>query len=270
MFEPSTVFSHSTWWSLVQFHVKMGDITACISAMVLAGIALIFFVEVGMRLCLGFLMKIVIIIHQCFSCCWAELHRAKNLFLLLPWQWGAEGTQRAGKRSGRSGDPGWPERYPVLSSKSWGKEGGYLEWLTFVLQLLPVMSTSDERVRVCKSSTFAKYFIEAYLVMMTPTGMLMNYSYTCSLDCLSRCMKAWGKSGCSSAATAQLVYFGLTSKPQLAKVQQKGPIPIFLVCSRSPWHRWCHFRTWQQFIVKVWGLRWTNDNSNVSCCTCCK
>lgn len=53
----------------MQFHVKMGDITVCISAMVLAGIALIFFVEVGMRLCLGFLMKIVIIIHQCFSCC---------------------------------------------------------------------------------------------------------------------------------------------------------------------------------------------------------
>ena len=43
-----------------------------------AGIELIFFLVAGTVLCFGFRMRIMLITHRCFSCCWAVLTLVKD------------------------------------------------------------------------------------------------------------------------------------------------------------------------------------------------
>jgi len=65
-----------------------------LSVLVLAGIELIFFLVACVVVCFGFVMKIVLITHQCFSYCWAIADtESRPLLLLTPsrqragWGW---------------------------------------------------------------------------------------------------------------------------------------------------------------------------------------
>lgn len=59
---------------------------------VLADMGLIFFIVVGMMVCLGFRRKIMLITQQCFRCCQAVFTLSQGLFSFFYWD-----AQGAGK-----------------------------------------------------------------------------------------------------------------------------------------------------------------------------
>lgn len=63
-----------------RFREEEAEGRPCHFVMILAGIELIFFVEAHTMLCLRFFMKVVVIKHQCFSCCRAVLSQSQRLF----------------------------------------------------------------------------------------------------------------------------------------------------------------------------------------------
>lgn len=78
------------------------------SALVSAGIKLVFFPVATMVLCSGFKVWIMLITHQCCSCCWTVLTSSPVLFGFLYCQKRAGGAKRA-----RTADPEWPKGYPT-------------------------------------------------------------------------------------------------------------------------------------------------------------
>jgi len=76
---------------------------------------LIFFPIAGIVLCFGFRMRIMLITHRCFSCCYAVLTQSQGLFCFL-YRPGSEGDgvhERLG--GGTAGTSGleWPEGYSI-------------------------------------------------------------------------------------------------------------------------------------------------------------
>ena len=99
---------------------------------VLSGTEFIFLTEAHIGF--GFLMKIVVMTHRCFSCWRAVLTQDQGLFSFLCCldREEAGGTQETGKGHSQDSCTGWPTPYGVvLSSKSRAKGGGggtYSEW----------------------------------------------------------------------------------------------------------------------------------------------
>lgn len=77
---------------------------------VLAGIELIFFVVAGTVLCFGFSMWILLIIHECFSCCWTS-HPVYKL--------GGLGQKRPITGQGLASVNGWWAIVLFITSFSW-------------------------------------------------------------------------------------------------------------------------------------------------------
>lgn len=90
----------------------------------------IFFTVASTLLCSGFMMKTVLVTHQCFSSCWAVLTWSQSLFLLLmlPCQQGGwECTRWEGTQAGQLISTDWRIRpYDIMISnkRSGGKFAG--------------------------------------------------------------------------------------------------------------------------------------------------
>ena len=69
------------------------------------------------------MMRIMLITHWYFGCCWAVITQSQGLFT-LPCQWGAGGTQ--GLRGNKTGttDPDWPKGCPILDGVMLSNESG--------------------------------------------------------------------------------------------------------------------------------------------------
>ena len=76
--------------------------------LVWAGIELNFLIVVGRVLCFGFSMRIILITHWCFRCCWAVLTQSEGLFCFSPHPTSEQSgdAQEAGR--GHSQDS-WPQ-----------------------------------------------------------------------------------------------------------------------------------------------------------------
>jgi len=121
---------------------------------------MIFYTVSGMMQCFHFRRKTILITQQCFSCCWAALHGAKNIsvsqLLLLSYQLGdggewEEDTRSWGDRT-RTPNLNWPKGYsaPYATKKpiklrvvvQWGSccsETGWASisrWLAILLCLI--------------------------------------------------------------------------------------------------------------------------------------
>lgn len=113
---------HWTVESTIQFHIsnKIGLFSCYITALVLAGTELIFLTVASTLLCSGFMMKTVLVTHQCFSSCWAVLIWSQSLFLLLmlPCQQGGwECTRWEGTQAGQLISTDWRIRpYDIMIS----------------------------------------------------------------------------------------------------------------------------------------------------------
>lgn len=84
--------------------------------LILTGI--VFYVIACMVPWFGYVMKTVLTIHQCFSCCWARLARSQGLFHFscFPASEEAEGTQEAGRGQNQNS---WPKQIKMLFSTIW-------------------------------------------------------------------------------------------------------------------------------------------------------
>ena len=96
-----------------------------ILVMVLAGIEIIFFTVAGIVLCFGFSMRIMLITHRCFSCCWAvfTLNQGLSSSHALPAEKVGD-AQEAGK--GHSQDS-WPKLAKGIFHTIW-HHAQYINW----------------------------------------------------------------------------------------------------------------------------------------------
>ena len=77
------------------------------SALVLAGIELIFFVVANMVLCFGFVLEAVLVIQGCFPYCWAVITQSQGLFCFSPQPTSERlgGHKELGGDTARTADP---------------------------------------------------------------------------------------------------------------------------------------------------------------------
>lgn len=105
--------------------------------LLLAEMELIIFLVAGTVLCLGFRVRIMLITHLCFSCCWEGLAQSQRFFSFScgPESEEAGGDEKMGGDTAGTADPEWPEGYPrpygiVLNTKTGGVGWGWqpLSW----------------------------------------------------------------------------------------------------------------------------------------------
>lgn len=91
---------------------------------------LIFSIAACMMQCFGFVLKVVLVKHQCFHCCWT----------VLTQHWAGWGGWGARVRERTEADPSSPEGYPtchdgILSHKS-SRKGGTFMVIVFVFHYM--------------------------------------------------------------------------------------------------------------------------------------
>jgi len=146
----------------------------------------------------GFVMRTVLTIHQCFSCC---LHGAKGFFYFscFPASEEAEGTQEAGR--GQNQDS-WPKQIKMLFNTVWlpaqqlkqrGKKGHLLWHLLFVTAFVfprkhllgSGYSTKPAGVQEKFGQCSQKYgLIFGYFCMEARGGLYVSYGSLSSQDVL--------------------------------------------------------------------------------------
>ena len=111
--------------------------------------------------CFGFRRKIMLIIHLCFSCCWAVLTLSQGLFSFscCPASEDSGGAQGAGRGQNQDSWPSVQRNVPYHAASCWGiKPGGICQWQG-VVAAQEHWSASGEQLHCASLDLFYVFYI---------------------------------------------------------------------------------------------------------------